>query len=195
MTPKDKPRRMLEPLQAWMFWESLTSQLLQPLHTVWIKNIKVKETFLFTTLVEEHSMSHFCKSITEFLKSRPLLVIHIWVVKTLTISWLNIVWTNFSKKKESTLKTTQEPSDVSEPNARRPREFWAQLHKRPSKLTHWPSLKTSQWPLPELNCSNYAWPCSKKRFLQLKKFWKIQEWARTKSMMSFWWVDLPEFLK
>ena len=105
------------------------------------------------------------------------------------------MWTNFWKRNKSTLRTTQEPSDDSELSVKKPKESWVQRPKPQSKLTPWPSPKTSQWPSPELNSRNSVWRCSSKPSLQSKRFWKIQEWARTKFTMLSWSVDRPEFPK
>ncbi len=91
MTPKDKRPRMLEQSVVSMSWESSTSQR-QPLSLMdLIRKAKVKKMFLFSTLVEEHLMSHFCKSTKEFLKWKPLQATPIWEGKTSITKWLTIV--------------------------------------------------------------------------------------------------------
>lgn len=145
MTPRDKPQKMLARFQASTFWESLTSQLPPQSLMDLTRKTKAKETSLFSILVEEPLMSHFCKSMTESLRSRPLQEILILEVKTLITSWSNTVWMNSTKRKESTLKTMPEPWDVSEHNVKKQRESWVQLLKQPLKLTLWLNLRTFPW--------------------------------------------------
>ncbi len=87
MTPRDKPPKTQVSSQAWTYWESSTNQLPQPSLTDLIRKIKAKETSLFSTSEEEHSMFR-CYALTMVSsKSRPLPVILIWEVKTLITSW------------------------------------------------------------------------------------------------------------
>jgi len=104
----------------------------------------------------------------------------------LPISW---------KRKELILEITQEPLEDSELNVKRPREFFP-LPPRPLlKSILWPKPKTSSSPSLELNSKNCAYPISKNVSHLSKRSWKTPESERTKSMMSYWSEDPPEFPK
>lgn len=79
MIHKDKPPRMPERLPVLKLKESSTSQLLPPSLMV-CKRKKIK-LLPFTIWEEEHSISQFSKSVKELLKSKPLTVILLVVVR------------------------------------------------------------------------------------------------------------------
>lgn len=136
MILRDKPPKTQVSSQAWTYWESSTNQLPQPSLTDLIRKIKAKETSLFSTSEEEHSMFR-CYALTMVSsKSRPLPVILIWEVKTLITSWSNTVSANFTRKRKLTSRIMPEPWGDWEPNAKKPRESWAQPLKLPLKLIH-----------------------------------------------------------
>merc|ERR1719454_677582 len=127
-----------------------------------------------------------------FSRSKPLMVIPILVEK-ISITSLSIsAWLTSRRRLDSISKRTQEPSEDSELNARRPRES-SQVHIKP-QLSARPLLKvrTTTQISPEPNLRNSAWTFSENVCLQLRMSLRMLKLVRDKFMKSSLSVDLPE---
>merc|ERR1711998_99306 len=192
MILKDKLPRMLELFPVSMSSELSTSQLPLPSPTVLISNPLKRRTFSssISEVVLSISPSSPLRKVSS--RSRPLTVIPISVEKISITSLLISAWLISRRRLDSISPRTQEPSEDSELNARRPRES-SQVHIKPQLIAR-PLLKvrTTTPTSPEPSSRSSAWTSSESACLQSRMSSRMLKLVRDKYTKSFLSVDLPE---
>merc|ERR1711871_1671340 len=174
------------------FLESSTSQPLLPSPTVLTSNPLKRRTSSSSILEVVLSMSPSSLLRKVSSRSRPPTVTPISVERTSTTSSSTSAWPTSRRRPDSTSPRTQEPSEDSELNARRPRES-SQVHIKPQSSAR-PLLKvrtttpTSQEP----SSRSSAWISSESACLQLRTSSRMPLSERDKFTKLFLSVDLPE---
>jgi hypothetical protein len=146
----------------------------------WTNKEKEKVMCLSSTWEEEHLMFLCFLSMMECFKLKQRLEILIWEAKISIIVWWITVQLSFTRNIRLTLNLMLGLWEDSELSVKKPREFYQVQHKLPYKLILLPNLKTFLYLLLELNLNSFAFPYSKKQFLQFRKCWKILECLRIK---------------
>jgi hypothetical protein len=146
----------------------------------WTNKEKEKVMCLSSTWEEEHLMFLCFPLMMECFKLKQRLEILIWEAKISIIVWWITVQLSFTRNIRLTLNLMLGLWGDWELNVKKPREFYQVQHKLPSKLILLPNLRTFLYLLLELNLNSFAFPYSKKQFLQCRRCWKILECLRIK---------------
>merc|ERR1712086_455097 len=190
-TPKDKPPRMPEPSLDSTFSESSTSQPLPLSLTVSTDKPSKRRTSLSSISVEVLSMSPSSPLRKVSSRSKLPTVTPISVEK-ISITNLSISALPTSRRNLVSISPrTPELSEDSEPNARRPREFFLPHILPQSSARLLLKVRITTPTSPELSSRNSAWISSENVCHQSRTSSRTPVLAKVKSTRSFSSVDPP----